>query len=104
MIQRLLPGRSARALLALALLVTPAMPSTLEGAIGERLFKRQWVSAPSSTKSNDGLGPLYAAVSCAGCHPRAGAGQTPVVRFGIGDVVRHPIVGRIVEAYEGEGA
>jgi phosphate starvation-inducible PhoH-like protein len=25
-------------------------------------------------------------------------------RFGIGDVVRHPIVGRIVEAYEGPGA
>ncbi len=24
-----------------------------------------------------------------------------IVRFGIGDVVRHPIVGRIVEAYEG---
>jgi len=26
-----------------------------------------------------------------------------MVRFGIGDVVRHPIVGRIVEAYEGKG-
>jgi phosphate starvation-inducible protein PhoH and related proteins len=26
-----------------------------------------------------------------------------VVRFGIGDVVRHPVVGRIVEAYEGQG-
>ncbi len=26
-----------------------------------------------------------------------------MVRFGIGDVVRHPIVGRIVEAYEGRG-
>jgi phosphate starvation-inducible protein PhoH and related proteins len=26
-----------------------------------------------------------------------------MVRFGIGDVVRHPIVGRIVEAYEGGG-
>ncbi|MFM9978472.1 MAG: PhoH family protein [Sphingomonadaceae bacterium] len=26
-----------------------------------------------------------------------------VVRFGVGDVVRHPIVGRIVAAYEGEG-
>jgi phosphate starvation-inducible protein PhoH and related proteins len=26
------------------------------------------------------------------------------VRFGVGDVVRHPIVGRIVAAYEGEGA
>jgi phosphate starvation-inducible protein PhoH and related proteins len=27
-----------------------------------------------------------------------------VVRFTVADVVRHPIVGRIVEAYEGEGA
>ena len=26
-----------------------------------------------------------------------------MVRFGVGDVVRHPIVGRIVEAYEGTG-
>lgn len=26
-----------------------------------------------------------------------------MVRFGVGDVVRHPIVGRIVEAYEGRG-
>lgn len=26
------------------------------------------------------------------------------VRFGSGDVVRHPLVGRIVDAYEGEGA
>jgi phosphate starvation-inducible PhoH-like protein len=26
-----------------------------------------------------------------------------VTRFGVGDVVRHPIVGRIVEAYEGDG-
>jgi phosphate starvation-inducible protein PhoH and related proteins len=27
-----------------------------------------------------------------------------MVRFGVGDVVRHPVVGRIVEAYEGPGA
>jgi phosphate starvation-inducible PhoH-like protein len=26
-----------------------------------------------------------------------------MVRFGVGDVVRHPVVGRIVEAYEGTG-
>jgi phosphate starvation-inducible protein PhoH and related proteins len=26
-----------------------------------------------------------------------------IIRFGVGDVVRHPIVGRIVAAYEGEG-
>jgi phosphate starvation-inducible protein PhoH and related proteins len=27
-----------------------------------------------------------------------------MVRFGVGDVVRHPVVGRIVQAYEGSGA
>jgi phosphate starvation-inducible PhoH-like protein len=27
-----------------------------------------------------------------------------ILRFGRGDVVRHPIVGRIVEAYEGDGS
>jgi phosphate starvation-inducible protein PhoH and related proteins len=27
-----------------------------------------------------------------------------MVRFGVGDVVRHPVVGRIVQAYEGPGA
>jgi phosphate starvation-inducible protein PhoH and related proteins len=26
-----------------------------------------------------------------------------MVRFGVGDVVRHPVVGRIVQAYEGVG-
>jgi phosphate starvation-inducible PhoH-like protein len=31
-----------------------------------------------------------------------GIDGTAVVRFGSGDVVRHPIVGRIVEAYEGK--
>jgi phosphate starvation-inducible PhoH-like protein len=26
-----------------------------------------------------------------------------MIRFGVGDVVRHPLVGRIVDAYEGPG-
>ena len=26
------------------------------------------------------------------------------IRFGVADVVRHPLVGRIVDAYEGPGA
>ncbi len=34
----------------------------------------------------------------------AGIERLAMVRFGIGDVVRHPIVGRIVEAYEGKPA
>jgi CxxC motif-containing protein (DUF1111 family) len=44
-----------------------AAPS-LDIAVGKRLFERNWVSAPSSTKSDDGLGPLYDATSCAACH------------------------------------
>jgi phosphate starvation-inducible PhoH-like protein len=32
-----------------------------------------------------------------------GIDKISMVRFGPGDVVRHPLVGRIVEAYEGKG-
>jgi phosphate starvation-inducible PhoH-like protein len=32
-----------------------------------------------------------------------GIDKIATVRFGPGDVVRHPLVGRIVEAYEGKG-
>jgi len=32
-----------------------------------------------------------------------GIPKISMVRFGPGDVVRHPLVGRIVEAYEGPG-
>ena len=32
-----------------------------------------------------------------------GIDKLSIVRFGAGDVVRHPLVGRIVEAYEGKG-
>src|SRR6266478_711705 len=53
----------------------------LDLAIGHALFKRAWVSAPASTGSTDGLGPLYNARSCASCHtgvrrqPTDGSGQ-----------------------------
>jgi CxxC motif-containing protein (DUF1111 family) len=58
--------------------------------MGKRLFERNWVSAPSSTKSDDGLGPLYDAPSCVSCHaqnPASAADQTStppgmVVRLG----------------------
>ena len=42
--------------------------ASLDIAVGKKLFERNWVSAPSSTKSDDGLGPLYDAPSCAACH------------------------------------
>lgn len=45
--------------------------------LGEALFEKLWVSAPSSTKASDGVGPLYNARSCARCHPNAGRGHPP---------------------------
>lgn len=52
-----------------------ASGASLEAALGQRLFKRTWVPAPSSTKSNDGLGPLFNARSCHQCHGAATAGR-----------------------------
>ena len=40
----------------------------LSRAIGKALFERAWVPAPSSTKANDGLGPLFNARACVSCH------------------------------------
>jgi len=45
--------------------------SELDHALGRALFEFTWVSAPASTKSTDGLGPLYNARSCAACHTAA---------------------------------
>lgn len=54
-----------------------AEDARLDAAIGKALFERPWVPAPSSTRANDGLGPLFDARSCAACHPAGGgAGAT----------------------------
>jgi CxxC motif-containing protein (DUF1111 family) len=59
---------------------------SFDAAIGEKLFERNWGPAPSSTTSDDGLGPLYNATSCAACHgARAGSDSVPpgtVIRLG----------------------
>jgi CxxC motif-containing protein (DUF1111 family) len=49
----------------------------LDFKIGRRLFRRSWVSAPSSTRAADGLGPLFNARSCERCHARDGRGHPP---------------------------
>lgn len=59
----------------LTLAADAAPASGLEAAMGKALFKRNWVPAPSSTKSNDGLGPLFNARSCMQCHAAATAGR-----------------------------
>jgi CxxC motif-containing protein (DUF1111 family) len=49
----------------------------LDFKIGNGLFRKLWVSAPSSTKSSDGLGPLYNARGCQSCHLKDGRGEPP---------------------------
>jgi CxxC motif-containing protein (DUF1111 family) len=46
-------------------------------AFGNRLFNTNWVEAPASVKSFDGLGPMFNRVSCSGCHTKDGRGQPP---------------------------
>lgn len=46
-------------------------------AVGNGIFRRLWVSSPSSTGSADGLGPLYNARACQRCHLKDGRGHPP---------------------------
>lgn len=46
--------------------------------VGRGLFRRLWVTAPSSTQAADGLGPLYNARSCMECHPGNARGHGPI--------------------------
>ncbi|MEM9844572.1 MAG: di-heme oxidoredictase family protein, partial [Pseudomonadota bacterium] len=47
----------------------------LDFKVGNGLFKKLWVSSPSSTLASDGLGPLYNARSCQRCHIKDGRGH-----------------------------
>ena len=49
----------------------------LDFKVGNGLFRKVWVSAPSSTLASDGLGPLYNARSCQRCHIKDGRGHPP---------------------------
>src|SRR5690606_18456661 len=45
--------------------------------VGNGLFRKDWVSSPSSTQASDGLGPLFNARSCQACHVKDGRGTVP---------------------------
>lgn len=95
---------SRRLIVALALTAVPVVASgaSLDASIGRELFDRNWVSAPSSTKSNDGLGPLYNATSCGSCHIRnanaeldeSGVPPGTIVRLGNAKGTADAIYGR----------
>ena len=48
-----------------------------EFLVGNGLFRKDWVSSPSSTQASDGLGPLFNARSCQACHVKDGRGTVP---------------------------
>lgn len=45
--------------------------------VGNSFFNDAWVIAPASAAGRDGLGPLFNAVSCSGCHHLDGRGRPP---------------------------
>lgn len=58
-----------------------AFDRELNFKVGNGFFRRIWVSAPSSTKAADGLGPLFNAKSCQHCHLKDGRGHPPAANF-----------------------
>lgn len=75
--------------------------------VGNGLFRKDWVSSPSSTLASDGLGPLFNARSCQACHVKDGRGTVPgldpadkseamalLIRFGLPGGSADPVYGR----------
>src|SRR6185295_20240364 len=106
------PWRKDIAALSVALLAfaggAQAAEDSMDKVLGKALFERLWVSAPSSTKAADGLGPLFNARACSSCHQGGGraqislqAGDLPptaglALRVGAvkdGMLVPHPLLG-----------
>jgi CxxC motif-containing protein (DUF1111 family) len=52
-----------------------AAEDSMDTVLGKALFERLWVSAPSSTKAADGLGPLFNARACSSSHQGGGRAQ-----------------------------
>lgn len=77
-----------------------------EAAGGWALFKRPWISQPSSLVGGGGVGPLYDARACDSCHLGGGPGrvaedalgQGMVVRIGRGDAKGDPVYGTQIQA------
>lgn len=49
----------------------------MEFHTGNSFFREPWAPAPGSNPSRDGLGPLFNAETCEGCHIRDGRGHAP---------------------------
>jgi len=86
-------------------------------AVGNALFRANWVTAPASAEGLDGLGPLFNARSCSSCHARDGRSRPPepdevdrhglLVRIGVraagGPDLPHPAYGGQIQDVAIEG-
>ncbi len=88
-------------------------------SLGNALFQKLWVAAPSSTKGSDGLGPLYNARACQDCHVKDGRAPAPddtgdvpgtfLLRLGLPDLqaiaahVADPIYGHQLQTFAAPG-
>jgi CxxC motif-containing protein (DUF1111 family) len=80
---------------------------SVDAAAGWALFKRAWISQPSSLEAGGGLGPLYDARACNACHVGGGAGRVAedaigdglVVRVGRADAGADPTYGRQLQTH-----
>ena len=68
--------------------------------LGKSFFRTPWVEAPSATTARDGLGPLFSANTCTGCHLVISGDTIDKVKKGK-DIVTCPHCGRILY-YRGE--
>ncbi|MQX37818.1 di-heme oxidoredictase family protein [Roseospira navarrensis] len=59
-----------------------AFDREMDFKVGNGFFRRLWVSAPSSTKAADGLGPLFNEAACQSCHLKDGRGHPPLLEAG----------------------
>jgi CxxC motif-containing protein (DUF1111 family) len=93
-----------------------AASGDLDAVLGRALFERDWVPAPASTDAADGLGPLFAARSCAGCHSGPAlsarfvdapegriAGRGFVIRFGDAEGRADPLYGHMLQSQAVQG-
>ena len=46
-------------------------------SLGNGIFRKDWVTSPSSTQASDGLGPLFNSRNCQACHIKDGRGHAP---------------------------
>lgn len=53
----------------------------LDFKVGNGIFRKLWVSSPSSTTASDGLGPVFNSRSCQRCHLKDGRGHPPEANF-----------------------